>query len=139
MGVIRKLFIVFTVSMGLAGCKTETDEPGPAVPTVQGGEKVFAPTGPGQRLEQVVDPQFHMAAARRDYLAGLRSGAVREIEKLEAFMRYEADRTSGERRRAIEASREELEGLARSVARNELESVAELDRAFAHARAALVR
>jgi hypothetical protein len=106
---------------------------------VRGGEKVYAPTGPGQRLEQVVDPEFHMAAARRDYLAGLRSGAVRELEKLEAFLGYEEDRATGDRKRAIEASREEVEQLGRSVAQGDVKSVDEFDRAFAHARAALVR
>jgi hypothetical protein len=129
-----------SVAALLASCvaarRSEETRP---TPTVRGGEKVYAPTGPGRRLEQVVDPEFHMANARRDYVAGLRVSAVREIEKLSAFMGYEAARTSGEHRRAIEDSREELDELARDVAEGKVKSVADLDRAFAHARAALVR
>ena len=126
------------LALSLSACAAP-EEGGPPTPTVRGGEKVYAPTGPGQHLEPVVDPEFHMANARRDFEAGLRSSAVREIEKLEAFLGYEAERASGERRRAIEDSREELDELAERVARREVGDVSELDRAFAHARAALVR
>jgi hypothetical protein len=56
-----------------------------------------------------------------------------------AFLGHESDRVSAERRRAIEASREELDRLAKRVAHGDLKDVAELDRVFAHARAALVR
>jgi hypothetical protein len=137
---IRKGLELAALALVLGACaSSRSEEAGPPVPGVPGGEKIYAPTGPGQRLERVVDPEFHMAAARRDYVAGKRNSASRELEKLEAFLRWEADQTTGERRRAIEESRQEIETLARSVARDDLESVAQLDRAFAHARAALVR
>jgi hypothetical protein len=128
-------------AVAAAACATgkRAEEPGPPTPTLPGGERVYAPTGPGQQLEPVVDPEFHMAAARRDFQAGLGSSAVREIEKLGAFMGHQADRSSGERRRAIEDSKQELAQLARAVAHGDVKSVDELDRAFAHARAALVR
>jgi hypothetical protein len=124
--------------VGALGCASRGEE-GRPTPTVRGGEKVYTPTGAGQQLEEVVDPEFHMANARRDFEAGLRTSAVREIEKLEAFLGYEAQRASPERRRAIEDSRKELEQLAKRVAHREVTDAAELDRAFAHARAALVR
>jgi hypothetical protein len=133
-GLVRCFELVFV----LCGCVAR-GEGGPPTPTVRGGEKVYAPTGPGQQLEPVVDPEFHMANARRDFEAGLGGSAAREIEKLEAFLGYEAERASGERRRAIEDSREELDDLAERVAHREVNNVSELDRAFAHARAALAR
>jgi hypothetical protein len=130
--------ILLTAAIVACASRPAHEEAGPPTPTVRGGEKVYAPTGAGQRLEPVVDPEFHMAAARRDYLAGLRGAASREIEKLAAFMSYEADRAVGERRRAIEESREELVKLGKEIGRGEVDSVERLDRSFAHARAALV-
>lgn len=126
------------LALSLSGCAARGEDPR-RTPTVRGGEKVYTPTGPGQRLEPVVDPEFHMANARRDFVAGLRSSATRELEKLQAFLGYELQRASGERRRALEDSRAEIDALAKRVAHREVSDVAELDRAFAHTRAALVR
>jgi hypothetical protein len=126
------------LALALCACAPR-GEGGPPTPTVRGGEKVYAPTGPGRHLEPVVDPEFHIANARRDFEAGLHGSAAREIEKLEAFLAYEEARASGDHRRAIEDAREELDELAERVAHREVKDVSELDRAFSHARAALVR
>ena len=138
---LARHLLAIALLWGLAGCagtKADQEESRP-LPTLPGGDKVYAPTGPFRQLEPVVDPEFHMKAARRDYVAGLRTSSVQELEKLQAFLGYELDRASGDRRRALEESRDELHDLAQAVARNEVKSVADFDRAFAHARAALLR
>jgi hypothetical protein len=109
------------------------------VPGIEQGTKIYAPVGPGDQLDPIVDPEYHMAAARRAYQAGIRLAASREIEKLTVFMGYERDRAAGDRRRAIETSRLELDELARRIGRGEIETVDHIDQAFARARSALRR
>jgi hypothetical protein len=105
---------------------------------VRGGEELYGETRPSGTLERVVDPEFHMAAAQRDYEAGIYGSAADEIRKVAVFMGYEAERSAGERRDEIEDVQRELEQLARDASTGDVE-VARLDEVFSQARAALRR
>jgi hypothetical protein len=132
------LALTICAAVGSPGCAGgPSGEEVKPLPTVRGGERLYTETRPSDTLEEVVDPEFHMAAARRDYLAGITGASAREMEKVAAFLGYEANRTTGERRRAIEESQREIASLSREVARGKIESVNQIDQAFARARAAL--
>ena len=74
---IARALVAVWLAGAAAACSTGgAGEETRPTPTLGGGEKVYVPTGPGRTLEAVVDPEFHMAAACGEYLAGLRSAAV---------------------------------------------------------------
>lgn len=109
------------------------------LPTVPGGTEIYTQVGTSGGLEEIVDPAYHMANARRSFESGRTHGAADELEKLAAFLRYEADSAVGDRRDALETSHGEIEQLALRVRRGEVESSALLESAFARARAAMRR
>lgn len=85
----------------------------------------------------VQDVDHHFDEARADFEEKDMNGAALELRRAASFLRIEADRSTGNEQKALKASIEEIEKLARDVEDGRITSETALHDAFAKAQFAL--
>jgi hypothetical protein len=109
-----------------------------------GGSQTQTPAEPGKVLveEETLDvfadePGHHFHQARENFLKKDMKGAASEIRKAVGFMKLEAARATGDGKKALTTSIDELEKLASDVEEGTVKSANDLGKAFARAHHAL--
>ena len=102
----------------------------------EGSDTVFYQSF-GNRIERVVEPDFHLTRAERAFAKGHLAYAAENLEKAAAGFGYFGQRAAGEERRQLETTRRALLKFAREVRRGNVEEVTTLERAVADARRVL--
>jgi hypothetical protein len=108
------------------------------------GSQTETPAEPGKVLMEggalhssVDEPESQFQNAHENFLKKDFKGAAAEIRKATAFLKLEAARATGEGKKGITASVDELEKLASDVEKGTVKSAEDMDKAFARAHHAL--
>ena len=108
------------------------------------GSQTQTPAEPGKVLVEedilyvfVDEPGHHFHQARENFLKKDMKGAASEIRKAVGFMKLEAARATGDGKKALTTSIDELKKLASDVEKGTVKSSNDLGKAFARAHHAL--